>query len=165
MLFFGSHLIRGAARYAASCGRAHFTLFTDIASAFYTVIQQLVANRSPAAADDAALQQATQGLPLSLDEADALRRHLLEPTAMSASGASAWLEALTSRYQEGNFFMLRGDDQVVATARGSRPGSSWADLVFAEGLTRVLRRRDELRNEGLPALRGHHPAMGRGQNS
>ena len=69
---------------------------------------------------------------------------------MSASGASAWLEALTSRYQEGNFFTLRGDDQVVATARGSRPGSSWADLVFAEVMTRVLRRRDELRNEGLP---------------
>ena len=147
---FGSHLIRGAARYAASSGRTHFTLFTDIASAFYTVIQQLVATRCPTADVDAALQQATQGLRLSADEADALQRHLLEPTAMSASGASAWLEALTARYQEGNFFMLRGDETVVATARGSRPGSSWADLVFAEVMTRVLKRRDELRNEGPP---------------
>eukprot|EP00439_Symbiodinium_sp_Y106_P074349 s1418_g14.t1 len=67
---------------------------------------------------------------------------------MSASGASAWLEALTCRYREGNFFMLQGDESVVATARGSRPGSSWADLVFAKVIVRVLQRRDELRQAG-----------------
>eukprot|EP00439_Symbiodinium_sp_Y106_P059468 s3515_g8.t1 len=42
---YGSHLIRGAARLATLRGQTHFTLFTDIASAFYTVIQQLVARR------------------------------------------------------------------------------------------------------------------------
>ena len=50
--------------------------------------------------------------------------------------------------QEHNFFVLTGDRQAVATARGSRPGSSWADLVFAEVMARVLRRRDELREAG-----------------
>ena len=144
---FGSHLIRGAARYATACGRTHFTLFTDIASAFFTVIQQLVASRGPAPTESA-LRQATLGLSLSTDEAAALRTRLLEPTAMSASGASAWLEALTCRYREGNFFMLQGDESVVATARGSRPGSSWADLVFAKVIVRVLQRRDELRQAG-----------------
>ncbi|CAE7809604.1 unnamed protein product [Symbiodinium sp. CCMP2592] len=147
---FGSHLIRGAARFAASQGRTHFTLFTDIASAFYTVIQQLVARHGDQPIDDPAFQQATRGLQLLPEESAALRRHLLAPTAMSASGASPWLEALTSRYQRGNFFMLKGDDKVVATSRGSRPGSSWADLVFAEVVARVLQRRDALRAAGHP---------------
>ena len=145
---FGSHLTRGAARIAAASGQAHFTLFTDIASAFYTVIQQLVARRSDEALSPATVARATSGLRLSPEESAALTRHLLEPTAMSTSGASAWLEALTSRFQEDNFFVLKGDDQAVTTARGSRPGSSWADLVFAEVIARVLRRRNELRQSG-----------------
>ena len=37
---FGSHVIRGAARCAAAAGLTHFTLFADIASAFYCVVQQ-----------------------------------------------------------------------------------------------------------------------------
>ena len=141
-------MIRGAARLAAASGQAHFTLFTDIASAFYTVIQQLVARRSDEALSPVTVARATSGLRLSPEESDALTRHLLEPTAMSTSGASAWLEALTSRFQEDNFFVLKGDDQAVTTARGSRPGSSWADLVFAEVIARVLRRRNELRQSG-----------------
>ncbi|CAE7256044.1 Pol [Symbiodinium sp. CCMP2592] len=146
---FGSHLIRGAARYAASQGRTHFTLFTDIASAFYTVIQQLVARSGSQTVDASAFRQTTQGLRLSSEELEALRQHLAAPTAMSSSGASPWLEALTSRYQADNFFMLKGDDKVVETSRGSRPGSSWADLVFAEVITRVLHRRDALRDAGF----------------
>eukprot|EP00439_Symbiodinium_sp_Y106_P001666 s6945_g1.t1 len=145
---FGSHLIRGAARIAAASGRTHFTLFTDIASAFYTVIQQLVARRGDEALSSDAVARATSGLRLSPDESAALGQHLLEPTAMSTSGASAWLEALTSRFQEDNFFVLKGDDQAVTTARGSRPGSSWADLVFAEVISRVLLRRNALRQSG-----------------
>ena len=144
---FGSHLIRGAARVAAASGRTHFTLFTDIASAFYTVIQQMVARCGGEPPSSDTIARATSGLKLSA-EAAALGRHLLEPTAMSTSGASTWLEALTSRLQEDNFFVLRGDSKAVLTARGSRPGSSWADLVFAEVIARVLQRRNELQNEG-----------------
>ena len=137
---FGSHLIRGAARVAAASGRTHFTLFTDIASAFYTVIQQMVARCGGEPPSSDTIARATSGLKLSAEEAAALGRHLLEPTAMSTSGASTWLEALTSRLQEDNFFVLRGDSKAVLTARGSRPGSSWADLVFAEVIARVLQR-------------------------
>ena len=43
---FGSHLIRAAARVSSAIGQTHFTLFTDIASAFYTVIKQLVARHT-----------------------------------------------------------------------------------------------------------------------
>ncbi|CAE7732831.1 unnamed protein product [Symbiodinium sp. CCMP2592] len=138
---FGSHLIRGAARYAASLGRTHFTLFTDIASAFYTVIQQLVARNGDQPIAESVFRQSTLGLQLSFEEKEAFYERL---------GASPWLEALTSRYQDGNFFMLKGDDRVVATSRGSRPGSSWADLVFPEVITRILQRRDALRDAGRP---------------
>ena len=37
---------------------------------------------------------------------------------------------------------LRGDDQVVRTRRGTRPGSSWADLTFGVLIRRILKLRD-----------------------
>ena len=67
---------------------------------------------------------------------------------MTTSHASPWLESLTSRLQESTFFLLKGDTTAVLTACGSRPGSSWADLVFAEIIGRVLERRNQLRSAG-----------------
>ena len=37
---------------------------------------------------------------------------------------------------------LRNDNQVVRTRRGTRPGSSWADLTFGVLIRRVLHLRD-----------------------
>ena len=74
-----------------------------------------------------------------------LLEHIREPTAPRAGGASAWLEALASRLQEHNFFLLRDDSTAVMTTRGSRPGSSWADLIFAALIGRIIERRNALR--------------------
>ena len=134
---YGSHIIRGAARCASALGLTHFTLFADIASAFYCVVQQLVANWSSRDGSEAIIDDTTFSAEL--------QQHLKEPTALNIGGASAWLEAVTSRLQEDNFFLLRGDSTPVLTTRGSRPGSSWADLVFAALIRRILDRRNELR--------------------
>ena len=42
-----------------------------------------------------------------------------------------------------NWFMLAQDTVPVATARGTRPGSSWADILFGLLLPRILLCRDE----------------------
>ena len=72
---------------------------------------------------------------------------------MQAGGASEWLQALTSRLQEDNFFLLRGDNCPVMTTRGSRPGSSWADLIFAVLLGRIIDRRNALREASCQVTR------------
>ena len=41
----------------------------------------------------------------------------------------------------GTFFLARGDHVPVSTTRGMRPGSSWADVLFAIVIRRVLERR------------------------
>ncbi|CAE7700393.1 unnamed protein product [Symbiodinium sp. CCMP2592] len=143
-VMFGSQLIRALGRVATATGTTHFTLFADIASAFYCVIQRLVANTA-ATADGFDPDGFLDSLQLSSDEREAVAQHLAEPTALARGGAPPWLEALTCSLQEGNFFCLKGDTTVIATAKGSRPGSSWADLIFAALIKRILLRRDQLR--------------------
>ena len=141
---FGCHLVRSACRVAVAMGCSHFTLFADIASAYYCVIQQLVAQR---AGRDSALSLADNEMPMPPNVCEeTLRSHLEQPTALSAGGASPWLEALTDSFQSDNFFLLRGDSTAVMTSRGSRPGSSWADLIFAALVQRILVRRNQLRD-------------------
>ncbi|CAE7415834.1 unnamed protein product [Symbiodinium sp. CCMP2592] len=145
-VMFGSQLIRGISRVATAASKTQFTLFADIASAFYCVIQRLVANTA-ATPDGFDPGTFLDSLQLSPDEREALAEHLAEPSALAGGGASPWLEALTCRLQEGNYFLLKGDTTVIATAKGSRPGSSWADLIFAALIKRILLRRNELRAE------------------
>ena len=138
-------LVRGICRVAVAAGKSHFTLFADIASAYYCVVQNLVARWEGRAPQSALAADSPSAATLD----DALAEHLQRPTALSEGGASTWLEALTESLQSDNFFLLRGDDTAVMTTKGSRPGSSWADLIFAALMRRILHRRDQ--------LRGHTP--------
>ena len=140
---FGCHLVRSACRVAIAAGHSHFTLFADIASAYYCVIQQLVAAWAGRGANSS-LVAGDLSLPPAAC-AEIIQEHIQQPTALRAGGASTWLEALTESFQSDNFFLLRGDDTAVLTSRGSRPGSSWADLIFAALIRRILERRNQLR--------------------
>ena len=145
---FGCHLVRGVSRVATAAGKSHFTLFADIASAYYCVVQHLVAKWDGRSQQSALAAAATPDEEAALE--DALAEHLLQPTALRAGGASTWLEALTDRLQADNFFLLRGDDKAVMTTKGSRPGSSWADLIFAALMRRILERRNQMRGKCQP---------------
>ncbi|CAE7496001.1 unnamed protein product [Symbiodinium sp. KB8] len=141
---FGCHLVRSACRVATAAGHSHFTLFADIASAYYCVIQQLVAGWEGRGANSS-LVAGDLPLPPAIS-AETIHEHIQQPTALRAGGASRWLEALTDSFQSDNFFLLRGDNTAVITSRGSRPGSSWADLIFAALIRRILDRRNQLRD-------------------
>ncbi|CAE7615078.1 unnamed protein product, partial [Symbiodinium sp. KB8] len=91
-------------------------------------------------------EAALASLNLSHEDLDRLRAHALEPPALRQAGADAWTEAVSHCVTDGTFFLIRGDTVAVSTHRGTRPGSSWADILFAAVMQRVLRRRDELRN-------------------
>ena len=59
--------------------------------------------------------------------------------------ADPWLEAVTDRMSCQNWFIVKHDSVPVATSRGTRPGSSFADIVFALLVPKVLRSRDAAR--------------------
>ena len=92
---FGCHLVRSVCRIAVAAGHSHFTLFADIASAYYCVIQQLVAHWSGRGPHSSLVADAQQpSMPLS----EEIVEHLQEPSALTTGGASAWLEALTDSF-------------------------------------------------------------------
>ena len=143
---FGAHVIRAIASWATSQGCTSFTLFADIASAFYSAITQLVAGPRPAAGSDTLLRL-TRHLRLSDSELTALREHLSHEPAMATAGAHPWIQGTVARMSTDNWFLLQNDDVPVKTGRGTRPGSSFADLVFALLVPKILQVRDRMRNE------------------
>ncbi|CAE7264709.1 unnamed protein product, partial [Symbiodinium sp. KB8] len=140
---FGSHILRGIFRCAHRDNVPAFVLFADISAAFYSPLVQLVAH-SPSTTSTEGLQTALQGLALPGDVTDELRALLQEPSALSQSSASSWLEQLAAHIGERNWFVIAGDSVPIATGRGTRPGSSWADVLFALLMPKVLRKRDAL---------------------
>ncbi|OLP92002.1 hypothetical protein AK812_SmicGene26233 [Symbiodinium microadriaticum] len=140
---FGSHILRGTFRCAHRDNTPAFVLFADISAAFYSALVQLVAH-SPSTTSPEGLRTALQGLTLPDEVVEELRAHLQEPSALSQSSTSSWLEHLAAHIGERNWFVIAGDSVPIATGRGTRPGSSWADVLFALLMPKVLRRRDAL---------------------
>ncbi|OLP97625.1 hypothetical protein AK812_SmicGene20009 [Symbiodinium microadriaticum] len=151
---FGTHLIRSVTRRAHQHGQAFFTVFADIASAFYGTITELVASRDASSAPLCA-ESLQDRFNLSSEDVQDLVDRLAAPSVMQSQGASDWLEAITAAMCQGNWFMMQNDSIPVSTARGTRPGSSFADLVFAVLVPRVLADRDSRRDSTFsspPAL-------------
>ena len=133
-------------RRAVSTGTTCYTIYADIASAFYSVVTNLVAGRGSEISDEG-FRDLTSRLNLLPGELQALRAHLDEPASLASTGASAWLQSITERMSTHNWFLLKGDEVPVATMRGTRPGSSFADLVFAMLIPKILKCRDSLRGD------------------
>ena len=142
---FGAHLVRAFLRYNSRLKRSCFVLFTDIATAFYAVVRQLIAvNPSDPPQARELSDGICQGLQLSPDDIAQLKLHAQEPSSLRQAGASPWLEAISDSIAANTWFMLRGDSTAVLTARGTRPGSSWADILFGMVVSRVLKARDAI---------------------
>ena len=145
---FGSHLLRAVTAHYSAKGVPTYILFADIASAFYCTVTQLVADADH---DDPmqVLDRVTSTLNLSSDDRAALAKHLGEPSTLAQAQADPWLEHTASRISSGNWFVLQGDTVPLATGRGSRPGSSCADVLFALLVPRILATRDRLRSSAI----------------
>ena len=154
---FGSHILRGVYRCAHRDAVPAFVLFADISAAFYSALVQLVAH-SPDTTSPAGLQAALQDLALPREVVDELHGLLQEPSALAQTSASPWLEHLAAQIGESNWFLIAGDSSPIATGRGTRPGSSWADVLFALLMPKVLCKRDAiLAALGATPVKPHFP--------
>ena len=131
---FGSHAMRTYMRWKSALGQTSAVVFADVSAAYYSTVRSL-ASKPPRDAQTVSLHGASD--PLSLDF------QLELPCAMEQTEASPWLRAITSTLNDGTFMCLQGDDVPVATRRGTRPGSAWADLTFGVVMARILRLRDQ----------------------
>ena len=146
---FGSHVVRTFLRWRAMAGQSCAVVFADIASAYYAAVRQLAVGHDDADSS-IGLHAAIEGLKLSHDEAVALRQHAQEVCALHRSGAPSWTQPgapswtqeLAHELHSSTWFNMAGDTELVATHRGTRPGSSWADVLFGCLLHRVLSHRN-----------------------
>ena len=139
-VLFGSHAMRTFMRHRAAEGLSSAVIFADVSAAYYSTIRALAARLPQHEPMPIALEHASAAGPVDLSE---LQRQMQQPSAMSQGGASSWLCALTATLNSGTWMYLQGDTTPVATRRGTRPGSAWADLTFGVVVRRVLALRDE----------------------
>ena len=103
-----------------SCVRA--IIFADVSSAYYCTLRELASRLASSDMRPNDVSGASDAL--------CLEYQLREPPALAQQGAHPWLQALTEALNQGTWMHLKGDSVPIATRRGTRPGSAWADLTF-----------------------------------
>ena len=135
---FGSLMVRGFIKFARHVGCTAGVLFVDITAAYYCLIRQLV-NGTPG--QDAALSDIVSTLGMCEADLQALTAHACADPVL-ADMDSELLRLLALDFHDHTWQVLHGDSQLTCTRRGSRPGSSWADALFACLFEKVLERRE-----------------------
>ena len=124
-------------RVRASQGRTSAIIFADVSSAYYCTLRELASRLASSDLQPNDLSGASDAL--------CLEYQLKEPPALAQQGAHPWLQALTEALNQGSWMHLQGDFVPIATRRGTRPGSAWADLTFGVLVGRILRLRNQCR--------------------
>ncbi|CAE7706653.1 unnamed protein product [Symbiodinium sp. CCMP2456] len=148
-VLFGSHAVRAFTRWKVGQGGTAVVLFADVASAYYATPRELAARGPGQEAPGLEDQLGTAHLHND-DELDPMVQQQ-RPSALAQDRATPWLQALTWQLNTGTWMHLSGDTVPVATNRGTRPGSAWADLTFGVIIGRVLRVRDACRLQARTA--------------
>ena len=133
-VLFGSHISRAYGVWCASQKTSTIVLFVDVSAAYYSAVRSLTARRDERSTRD-------QTFPPDPD----VQEQMAAPSALSKGGATGWLQALTHDFNDRTWMTLAGDSTQVQTTRGSRPGSSWADLFFGVTVPGILSLRDTMR--------------------
>ena len=134
-VLFGSHISRAYGAWCASQATSTVILFADVSAAYYSAVRSLTARRDAG----------PEGDPVPHPD-PTVQAQLDEPSALSKGGATDWLQALTHDFNDRTWMTLVGDTTQVQTTRGSRPGSSWADLFFGVTVPGILALRDSTRD-------------------
>ena len=130
---FASHAMRGFFRSRTAAG--------DVSAAYYRAVREL----STHAAGEVDLAAVCRGLHLNPDDFESLRNHIAAGSALDFDRADPWLQRITTEINSGTWMSIAGDSSgPLVIIRGSRPGSSWADLVFGLLVKRLTARRDAL---------------------
>ena len=121
-------------------------LFSDISAAYYSVVRELLTGGK---LQGASLEELAASLSLSNEDLQFMQSVLAEEPVLAGAGSQDLLAALTRELHSGTWFLMQQDDQLVRTRRGTRPGSSLADVLYALLFIQVLRRRGNFSDLGL----------------
>lgn len=142
-VLFGAQAARHFLAWQKSSGNSTAVLFCDVASAFLEVLRELAIG---ATCSDADLASIVSRLGLEPEVMTELHKALKGDTAYQEMGATRQQQLLLHESLQQTWSTHDGQT-CIQTHRGTRPGDSWADIVFnilfAHVLRKVHRRLDE----------------------
>ena len=120
-------------------------LFTDISSAYYSVVRELITGQH---STSASVLDIAANLALTPEDLQQLQHYVSAEPVLSGEGAGELLTTLARELHCSTWFVMHQDSEVVRTQRGTRPGSSLADVLYGLLFTKVLQRRGDFSSEG-----------------
>ena len=133
----GGHQVRAFQRLCAQRGQPSALLFVDLQEAFYRVLRPLVVDGP---IDDVTI--ATMAARIDLDDGflHDLRAALQQPCALEEAGIPSHLRRAIRALHTDTFFQLPTQHDQVVTQIGTRPGDSFADVIFGFLMAKVLQK-------------------------
>eukprot|EP00438_Fugacium_kawagutii_P012983 Skav230934 [mRNA] locus=scaffold2774:74414:79357:- [translate_table: standard] len=151
----GVHLLRSYMRWKAAEGSSFGIIFVDLQEAFYRVLRPLVLEGGYS---DRTLVGIVRRFGLGPSAFQDLQRHLREPPAVQRAGLQDHYRRALTALHENTWFQMRGQEDFTRTEVGTRPGDSFADVIFGYVFSVVLKDLyGQLRDR---QLLDHFPAQG-----
>ena len=145
-VLFGAQGIRSFINWQKAANKSAAVLFCDVASAFYMTLRQVAVGASTGDQDIARI---AAHFGLSPDIMPQLHAALQGDTSYSRLGATPVQQALLRESLRSTWFSWDAT-RFVETTRGTRPGDSWADVVFNVMFHQVLLQvKERLSQQGL----------------
>ena len=135
---FGGLCSRAVLAFARRQGLSASLIFVDLSSAYYAVIRETLMG---AGLSSRPIHETAEALGLSCEDLRELK-HLVEAEAiLDQQQAPLLLQELTRELHQHTWFILSRDSQMISTFRGTRPGSTLADVLFNLLFGQALKRR------------------------
>ncbi|CAL1160818.1 unnamed protein product, partial [Cladocopium goreaui] len=133
----GGHQVRAFQRHCAQLGTPSALLFIDLQEAFYRVLRPLVVDGP---IDDASIAAMAARIGLDVGFLHDLHLALQQPSALQEAGIPRHLQRAIRALHTDTFFKLPTQLDQVVTQLGTRPGDSFADVIFGYLMAKVLQK-------------------------
>ncbi|CAE7022108.1 unnamed protein product [Symbiodinium sp. CCMP2456] len=129
--------VHGFLRRAQHLQHSSAILFIDTTAAYYRVIRELSVGQ---VADDGAVAQVFKFFDLAPEDVHEFAALIREGGMMGDAGIPVSLRHMAKDLLHRSWFITRHgtDTQLCRTHAGSRPGETWADIVFSFVLSKIL---------------------------
>eukprot|EP00435_Cladocopium_sp_Y103_P045347 s1596_g13.t1 len=130
------HLSRAFMRWQRRLKRPTALIFLDLTEAFYRVVRPLALGGS---LSDEDIGLIAARLRLDSDALHLFHEQLSQPSAIHQAGASPHVQRFMQALHSDTWFRVGFEGPLIRTTLGSRPGDSYADVVFGLLWAQLLR--------------------------
>eukprot|EP00435_Cladocopium_sp_Y103_P038730 s21_g10.t1 len=135
------HLSRAFMRWQKRLHRPTSLIFLDLTEAFYRIVRPFALGGCLSDEDIATI---ASRLGFAEDTLHQFHAQLAQPSAIQQAGASPFVQRFLQALHSDTWFRIGPDGPLVRTTIGSRPGDSYADVVFGLLWAKLLHRYEQL---------------------